>query len=69
MVSGVEKVAKPEPAIYEIAERRFGHSGSELLFIDDNPANIAAGQARGWLGHLFSDAGALEADLEARGLI
>ena len=69
VVSGVEKVAKPDPAIYEIAERRFGHPGSELLFIDDNPANIAAAQARGWHGHLFADAGALEADLAARGLI
>lgn len=69
VVSGVEKVAKPEPGIYEIAEQRFGHSGSELLFIDDNPANIAAAQARGWHGHLFSGANALETDLEARGLI
>ena len=69
VVSGVEKVAKPEPAIYEVAEQRFGRSGSELLFIDDNPANIAAAEARGWQGHLFSDASVLEADLAARGLI
>lgn len=69
VVSGVEKVAKPDPAIYRIAEQRFGHPPHELLFIDDNPANIAAAQARGWQGHLFRDADALEAELVGRGLL
>lgn len=69
VVSGVERIAKPDPAIYRLAERRFGHAGSAMLFIDDNPANIAAAQALGWHGHLFTDASGLEADLRARGLL
>lgn len=69
VVSGVEKIAKPDPAIYRLAERRFGHAGSMMLFVDDNPANIAAARALGWHGHLFTDAPRLEADLKARGLL
>jgi 2-haloacid dehalogenase len=69
VVSGVEKVAKPDPRIYEIAESRFGHNGPGLFFIDDNPANIAAAEARGWQGHLFTGAARLEEDLVVRGLL
>lgn len=69
VVSGVEKIAKPDPAIYALAERRFGHAGRAMLFIDDNAANIAAVRAAGWQGHLFTDPATLEADLKARGLL
>ena len=69
VVSGVEKIAKPDPAIYHLAEQRFGHPAERMLFIDDNPANIEAARALGWQVHLFTDAGALEADLTERGLI
>ncbi|MBO9498926.1 MAG: HAD family phosphatase [Novosphingobium sp.] len=69
VVSGVEKIAKPDPAIYRLAERRFGHPADSMLFIDDNPANIDAARALGWQAHLFGDAQELEADLTARGLI
>ncbi len=41
VVSGAEKIAKPDPAIYRLAERRFGHPAGAMLFIDDN-----AGQYR-----------------------
>jgi len=40
-----------------------------MLFIDDNAANIASAAALGWQVHHFHDAGALEADLAARGLL
>ncbi|WEK45807.1 MAG: HAD family phosphatase [Candidatus Andeanibacterium colombiense] len=69
VVSGAEKIAKPDPAIYHLAERRFGHAAEAMLFIDDNPANIEAAAALGWQVHLFTDAERLEADLAARGLI
>lgn len=64
VVSGVEKVAKPEARIYAIVEERSGRAGAELFFTDDNPANIAAAKSRGWDAHLFIDAGSLEAQLE-----
>ena len=69
VVSGEERVAKPDPRIYEIAERRFGQPPQALFFIDDNPANVAAARARGWQAHLFTDAGALEAELVAADLL
>lgn len=69
IVSGVEKVAKPDPRIYEIVEARSGRSGEALFFADDNPANIAAAQARGWHAHLFTDAAGLHAALAAAGLL
>ena len=68
IVSGAEKVAKPDPRIYEIVEARCGRLGADLFFTDDNPANIEAAQARGWDAHLFTDAATLEAQLESAGL-
>lgn len=75
VVSGAEKLAKPDPAIFELAERRFsqsieGLSAAGLFFIDDSAANIAAARALGWQVHHFTgDAAALEQDLMARGLL
>jgi 2-haloacid dehalogenase len=69
VVSGEERCAKPDPRIYEIAERRFGHPPEALFFTDDNPANVAAARARGWRAHLFTDAGGLEAELVTHGLL
>ena len=69
VVSGHEKCAKPEARIYEIAEARFGLPPQDLLFIDDKAENIDAATARGWHGHVFTDAQALEADLVRQGLL
>ena len=69
VVSGEEKLAKPDPAIFELACKRFGHAAGAMLFIDDNAANISAARALGWQVHHFSDAAKLEVDLIARGLI
>ncbi|WP_066525157.1 HAD family hydrolase [Erythrobacter sp. CCH5-A1] len=69
IVSGTEKVVKPEARIYEIVEERSGRSGAQLFFTDDNAANISAACARGWDAHLFTDAQALEAQLVAAGLL
>ncbi len=69
VVSGVEKIAKPDPAIYAIAQRRFGHAPHEMLFIDDNRDNVEAARACGWEAHHFADAATLALDLRQRGLI
>jgi 2-haloacid dehalogenase len=69
VVSGEERVTKPDPAIYALAAQRFGHVPSAMLFVDDNAANIAAARDCGWQVHHFTDAASLEADLLARGLI
>jgi 2-haloacid dehalogenase len=69
VVSGEECVAKPDPRIYEICERRFGHAPHALFFIDDNPANIVAARERGWQAHLFEGAQGLETELIRVGLL
>lgn len=69
IVSGVERCAKPDARIYEIAEARIGLAPERLFFIDDNPDNVAAAAARGWQAHLFTDAAALERALLTRGLL
>lgn len=69
VVSGEEKLAKPDPAIFALASDRFGKPGPAMLFIDDNRANVEAAAACGWQVHHFTQASALEADLASRGLI
>lgn len=69
VVSGDERIAKPDAAIFALAAERFGHAPKRMLFIDDNRANVDAAAALGWQVHHFTDAGTLERDLAARGLI
>lgn len=70
VVSGHERLIKPDAAIFDLAVRRFGHAPQDMLFIDDNADNITAARALGWHVHHFVDgAEALEADLVARGLL
>lgn len=53
--SSVVKAIKPEPAIFEIAEKRAGVSPSEILFIDDSRSNLMAAEKRGWKVMWFDD--------------
>ena len=69
VVSGDEKLAKPDPAIYALAERRFGYAPQAMLFIDDSQPNVEAARARGWHGHHFVDAAGLEAELQLHNLL
>ncbi|MBV1917157.1 MAG: HAD-IA family hydrolase, partial [Sphingomonadaceae bacterium] len=62
VVSGIEKMAKPNPQIFELAAQRFGIGPAEMLFIDDNAVNIEAAGALGWHVHLFTDAATLSRD-------
>jgi len=69
VVSGDEKLAKPDPAIFRLAEKRFGHAPAAMLFVDDVAANVEAARACDWQAHHFIDAARLEADLRGRGLL
>jgi HAD superfamily hydrolase (TIGR01509 family) len=46
---------KPDAKIYEAMEEMSGKRGPDLLYIDDRPENIAAGQERGWQAILHQD--------------
>jgi HAD superfamily hydrolase (TIGR01509 family) len=39
---------KPDAKLYEVVEKTAGKRGSQILYIDDRPENIATGRARGW---------------------
>ena len=69
VVSGDEKLAKPDPAIYALAERRFGYPPETMLFIDDSLPNVEAARVRGWHAHHFTDAAGLEAELRLHNLL
>jgi len=69
LVSGEERLVKPDPAIFALARARFALGVGEGLFVDDLAGNVAAAEAGGFAGHLFEDAGRLRAVLEAGGLL
>jgi 2-haloacid dehalogenase len=68
VISGEEKLIKPDAAIYELALQRFSRRADQCLFIDDRPENIEAGEAVGIAGHHFTSATSLENELKALGL-
>ncbi|MCW1382389.1 HAD-IA family hydrolase [Novosphingobium sp. KCTC 2891] len=70
VVSGAERLVKPDPAIFHLAAGRFDHAPDRMVFIDDNAANVASAAALGWKVHHFGgDVDALEADLKALGVL
>ena len=69
VVSGCERLAKPDPAIFRLAACRFGYAPETMLFIDDNAANVNAAAQLGWQVHQFKDAATLERDLASRKLL
>jgi 2-haloacid dehalogenase len=69
VVSGVEKLAKPDPAIYALSAAGFGHVPARMLFIEDSLPTVIAARDCGWQAHHFTDAPTLRAELIARALL
>lgn len=69
VVSGDEKLIKPDPAIYALALDRFGLAPGEAVFVDDNAANVDAARDAGIQAVLFTDAAAFRAELARFGLL
>lgn len=69
IVSGRERLVKPDPAIWALAEHRFRLAPADIVFVDDNPANVESAAAAGWHAHRFTDAASTRASLEALGLL
>ena len=55
VISGIEKVSKPGPIIYQILLNRYHLQAEECVFIDDNAANIQAADALGFNAIVFDD--------------
>ena len=69
VVSGDEKLVKPDAAIFHLALTRFGLAADDALFVDDNAANVAGAAAVGIRAHHFNGAARLRAELIALGLL
>ena len=69
IVSGAEKLVKPDPAIYALALQRFGLEPGTAIFIDDNHDNVISARENGFATHHFRDAASLRAELVALNLL
>ena len=63
IVSGTEKLVKPDPAIYALALQRFGIRPGQAIFIDDNHDNVISARENGFAVHHFTDASSLRREL------
>jgi 2-haloacid dehalogenase len=63
IVSGDEKLLKPDPAIYRLLMHRYGIIPAETLFIDDNYANVEAAKRLGFETVRFESAQQLREEL------
>ena len=57
VVSGQEKLIKPDPKIFGILLERYGLNAGECIFIDDSPANIETAARLGFNTVLFDNIG------------
>lgn len=69
MVSGVEGVAKPDPAIFHRLIEANGLVAGESIFVDDSAANVEAAAALGFTAIRFTDATQLRRDLQTVGVL
>ena len=69
VVSGDERLVKPDAAIYRLALDRFGLDPARTVFIDDNQANVAGAAAVGLVALHFTGAPALRRELAGLGLL
>jgi 2-haloacid dehalogenase len=67
VVSGRERLLKPEAAIYRLLLDRHDLKADDCIFIDDSLKNVEGAQAVGMQGHHFIDAKGLARDLRAHG--
>ncbi len=64
VVSGEEKMRKPDPRFYQILLDRYHLQTNEVLFIDDNVRNVAAAEKMGIKSIRFQTPEELEKELE-----
>lgn len=69
IVSGEEKVIKPDPRIFHITLDRFNLDPETVLFVDDRVENILAAEGLGMTGHIFKTPKNLGAVLKKTGFL
>ena len=69
VVSGDERLLKPDPAIYRVLLERNGIDAAACVFIDDSDKNVRGAEAVGMKAIHFTTPQALRADLAGMGLL
>ncbi|MGC1550204.1 MAG: HAD family phosphatase [Rhodanobacter sp.] len=69
VVSGEERLIKPDPQIFQRTLQRFAIEPSRALYIDDSRRNVDAAIAQGMHGWWFRDADGLRTQLASHGLV
>ena len=69
VVSGRERIIKPDPKIYETLMERYGLNPSESVFIDDNAVNVEAARKLSMTGIRFESVQQLSQQLCQLGLL
>jgi 2-haloacid dehalogenase len=69
VLSGEEKVRKPDPKIYQILLERYRLFPEECVFIDDRQENLDTAQCLGIETILFQSAGQVRMDLKNKGVL
>lgn len=69
VVSGREKIAKPDPRLYELLLNRYAVDRSRAVFVDDNAANCESAAALGISAITFDGAEALRERLVELGFL
>lgn len=67
VVSGEEKLIKPDAAIYRLLCSRYGVAAEGCVFVDDSLKNVEGARAVGMRGVLFVGAEALRGELRGLG--
>jgi HAD superfamily hydrolase (TIGR01509 family) len=67
VVSGEEKLIKPEPEIYRLLCSRYGVAAEACVFVDDSLKNVEGARAAGMHGLLFMSPEQLRVELRGLG--
>ncbi|MBP3839631.1 MAG: HAD family phosphatase [Chryseobacterium sp.] len=68
VVSGTEKLIKPDKKIWEVLLERYHLKPEESVFIDDNPKNIEVAKTLGFMTVLITEGTNLEEELRSLGI-
>ncbi len=69
VVSGEEKMRKPNPAFYQVLLDRYTIDKDKAFFIDDNLRNVLAAREMGIESHHFIDSAHLLTSLKESGIL
>ena len=69
LVSGDERLVKPDARIFQLLLERIAHPAQACVYVDDSPRNVAAASALGFDAIRFTAPAALRAALALRSLL